>query len=58
MNASNKLECLSLGRLFQPNLLFTSMAIAYLSETPLVRLALVENIRLGSKGLPGTNTLV
>jgi hypothetical protein len=44
---------------FQPNLMFLTMARAYLSGAPLYGwlLTLLINIRLGWRGLPGTNTL-
>ncbi len=50
------------GKPFQPNLMFAGKARAYPSEAlsgaPLYGklLALPANIRLGWKGLPGTNT--
>jgi hypothetical protein len=54
MDFCNKLEGLSLENYFQPCLMFVGKARA-----PLVfpDLALPANIRLGWKGLPGTNTL-
>ncbi len=51
------LECLSFGKLFQPSLMFVRPG-AYPIVEHLARYALVlpANIRLGWKGLPGTNT--
>jgi hypothetical protein len=51
------------GKSFQPSLMFVGKARAYPSEVPFrcptlgLALALPTNIRLGWKGLPGTNTL-
>jgi hypothetical protein len=49
------------GKLFQPSLMFVSDARAHQSEAPFMwvkLLTLPTNIRLGWKGLPGTNALV
>ncbi len=46
-----------LGKPFQPSLMFAVKAVAYPSEAPFRYLASPTNIRLGWKGLPGTNTL-
>jgi len=39
------------------SLMFAPKVRAYSSETPLRFLTLTKNIKLGWKGLPGTNTL-
>jgi hypothetical protein len=59
----NKLECLSLESVYQPCLKFATKSTVYLSaavENAPLRgrlLTLDTYIRLGWKGLPGTNTL-
>jgi hypothetical protein len=61
-NESNKLECLSLEIFSNLNVMFESKTGACPSEAPFgpplwdKLLALSINIRLGWKGLPGTNT--
>jgi hypothetical protein len=48
------------GKPFQPSLMFVGVAWAYLSEAPFrcsTLLASPTNVRLGWKGLSGTNTL-
>jgi hypothetical protein len=62
MNVINKLECLSLASLSSLILCLLvrlePIRVRYLSDPPLFGrlLALPANIRLGWKGLPGTNT--
>jgi hypothetical protein len=52
----NKADRFFLTRLFQVSLILTSKAVTYLSESPSNLLgSLLKNIRLGWKGLPGTN---
>jgi len=59
----NKLEYLSLGKLFQLVTMFVVKAKCLLKRknlkdvTLMYTLPLLSNIRLGWKGLPGTNTL-
>jgi hypothetical protein len=55
MFVHNKLHCLSLGKPFQPGLMFAGKAGAYRSIEHLV---LLPNIRLGWRGFSGTNALV
>ncbi len=58
MTFHNKLELFVPGKHFQPSLMFAGKAGAYPSEALLGRLlALITNIRLSWKGLPGTNAL-